>query len=500
MKFQGGGSTTLVAVEHSCHAMTEKNIGISQQTLVPSVSEDPDQVPANKLPQYLAGLASTLGALACGMVLAWTSPAGKGGVNLIEEYNITMSETEFSWISSLANLGAAASCIPIGVLADLIGRKTTMLMLVAPFTAGWVLILTAKSLFGLYLGRFITGFSGGAFCVAAPMYTAEISENAIRGSLGSYFQLMLTVGILATYSLGSVINIFYLSLISAAAPILFFIVFIFMPETPIYYLKKGREDAARVSLRALRGSHYNIEPEIEAQLEAVAEARRDKTSFTSAIQSKAAIKGLTIGFGLMTFQQLSGVNAIIFYASQIFEEANKSIRPDISTIVLGVIQVVATFLSTLVVDKLGRRVLLILSDAIMFLTTLVLGVYFYLQHIEADVSNITWLPLLCICGFIFIFSIGFGPIPWMMMGELFSSTIKGIAGSSACVSNWLLAFLVTKYYPELQRALGPYTAFWIFSLICSLGTAFTYFVVIETKGKSLEQIQVELENLSNSRH
>ncbi|XP_008560800.1 facilitated trehalose transporter Tret1 isoform X1 [Microplitis demolitor] len=471
--------------------MVEKSIGISQQTLVSASSENENG--GRKLTQYIAGLAATLGALAAGMVLGWTSPAGKDGVNLAKEYNIPMSPTEFSWIGSIFNLGAATICVPIGILTDIIGRKRAMLILVVPFTIGWILIIWSNSVVMFDIGRYILGVSGGAFCVTAPMYTGEIAESSIRGSLGSYFQLMLTAGILITYILGSVLSIFALSLISAVVPLIFFGVFFFMPETPTYYLKKGQINEARESYRWLRGPDYNIEPELEAQNEALAEANRNQVSFLTAVRSKAAVKGLFIAFGLMLFQQLSGVNAIIFYSGSIFETAGSTMNSDVATIVVGSMQVIAVFVSTLIVDRLGRRLLLLISSVAMCLTTLILGVYFYMKINKVNgVDSIGWLPLVAICTFIILFSLGFGPIPWMMMGEIFDSQVKSIAGSSACLFNWLMAFIVTKFFSDIQDALGTDMTFWIFSIICAVAVAFVFFIVPETKGKTLEQIQIEL--------
>lgn len=476
--------------------MSEKK-GISQQTLVSPSEID---ARAKKLPQYLAGLASTLGALAAGIVLAWTSPAGHVlfKVNDIEinrlsnEYNIEISPDEFSWIGSLTTLGAAAICIPIGILSDLIGRKPAMLLLVVPFIIGWSLIIWSDSILMFYAGRFITGLSGGAFCVTAPMYTAEIGESNIRGRLGSYFQLMLTVGILFTYVLGMAVNIFWLSLIGAVVPIVFFLTFFFMPETPTYYLIKGNEDAAKISLSRLRGHNYNIEAEFQAQKESLDEMKGSQVSFFITIRSKAAVKGLVIAFGLMLFQQFSGVNAIIFYAGKIFTDSGSSISSEVATIIVGVMQCLAVFVSTMIVDRLGRRILLLISELAMCLTTLILGVYFYMKDHKMDVSSIGWLPLVSVCLFIILFSLGFGPVPWMMMGEIFSSQIKGIAGSAACLFNWLMAFMVTKFFNNLTTNFGNGVTFGIFSLICAIGLIFVFFLVPETKGKTLEQIQLEL--------
>ena len=138
-------------------------------------------------------MAATLGAVANGMILARTSSAGEGRKDLQSLYNITISKDEFSWISSLAVVGSAIMCIPIGILADIIGRKVSMLLMVILFTIGWLLISFANNLAMFYFGRFITGLSGAAFCVVAPIYTAEIAENEIRGSVGNYFPLLLSV-------------------------------------------------------------------------------------------------------------------------------------------------------------------------------------------------------------------------------------------------------------------------------------------------------------------
>lgn len=218
----------------------------------------------------------------------------------------------------------------------------------------------------------------------------------------------------------------------------------------MYYLKKGNEDAARASLVRLRGPRYNVEPEIQAQQEIIAQAERNSVSFGEAMRTRAAKRGLIIGFGLMFFQQLSGVNAFIFYAGAIFKTASDTIDPYMATIIVGIIQVVAVFLSTLIVDALGRRILLLVSEIAMFVTTLVIGIYFYLKETGHDVSNIGWLPLVCVCGFIFLFSLGFGPIPWMMMGEIFSPTIKGkkhfFFFFFSCYLNYLIIFFLPFFF------------------------------------------------------
>lgn len=153
-------------------------------------------------------------------------------------------------------------------------------------------------------------------------------------------------------------------------------------------------------------------------------------------------------------------------------------------------QVLATVVSTLVVDKLGRRILLLASALMMALCTIALGIYFHLKsQDEANVTNLGWLPIAAMCIFIVMFSFGFGPVPWLMMGELFAQDIKGFAAALAGTTNWLLAFLITKTFTSLRVSLGSGGTFWLFSGLTILGAVFVFMFLPETKGKSLAEIQ-----------
>ncbi|CAH0584046.1 unnamed protein product [Chrysodeixis includens] len=468
------------------------DIGVSQAELVEQRGEG-----GRKLPQYIAALSATLGALAAGSMLGWSAPVMvKLTDNSTSDYDFPVSVAQGDWISSIINLGAAFICFPIGLVMDVIGRKKTMLLLVVPFTLGWLLITFGTSVPMLIAGRFITGVAGGAFCVTAPAYTSEIAQDSIRGTLGSYFQLMITIGILFAYGVGGYTSVFVFNILCTCIPIIFGIVFFFMPESPNFLVVKGRNDEARESLIRLRGSSYDVDSELNSLKAKAEESQRNKVSYLSAIKQKTALKAILICYALMLFQQLSGINAVIFNASQIFADAGATIPSTISTIIIGVIQVVATFVSSLVVDKLGRRILLLLSALIMCVCSTALGVYFFLQQThgaDADiVQNISWLPLVSLSFFIIAFSLGFGPIPWMMAGELCRIDIKAFVGSTAGTLNWLLSFTVTSTFNSLNTAIGAGQVFWLFAGIMLVGFVFIFFIVPETKGKSVEEIQVML--------
>lgn len=400
------------------------------------------------------------------------------------------------WIGSFVTLGAMFMCFPTGVVCDLIGRKATLLLLVIPLAVGWSLIIWARSVLMLYFGRFILGTAVGASCVAAPLYTSEVAQKQIRGTLGSYFQLMVTIGILYVYIVGDALTINYYTVACASCTLIFAVCFYFQPETPLYYIKKGKFDKAKESLMKLRGPGYDVTRELGLIESEVKENSQSSISFCEILKRKATQRALLITFGLMFFQQFSGINAIILYSSDIFQESGVKFDPKLACVVVAAFQVIATFASSLVVDKWGRRLLLLISASIMALSSLFLGIYFTLK-IHSLISNsalnaIAFLPTFSLCAFVIVFSLGFGPIPWMISSEVFIPQVKSIAGAAAGSFNWGLAFLVTKFYIELKNGIGQDTMFYIFAAVSGIGTFFVFFIVRETKGKTVEEIQQEL--------
>ncbi|XP_036326067.1 facilitated trehalose transporter Tret1-2 homolog isoform X2 [Rhagoletis pomonella] len=449
------------------------------------------------LPQYVAALSAAGGAFAAGTLLGWTSPAEVKINN--GAYDFEVSKSEFSWVGSAMTLGAAFVCIPTGILINLVGRKLAMLLLVLPFTLGWGLLIWAQNVPMMFVARFLLGIAGGAFCVAAPMYTGEIAQKEIRGTLGSFFQLMITAGILFVYAIGAGLSVFWMSIVCGVIPLVFGVIFVFMPESPTYLVIKNKDEGAIKSIQWLRGKDYEYKAEIEELRETQLKINENQVSWWVGLSRPVTRKALLISLGLMFFQQLCGINAVIFYSAKIFEDAQTGIDANLSTIVVGIMQFIATFVSTIVVDKLGRRLLLLTSGLIMALATISMGIYFYMQDQDANsVATLGWLPVVSLCVFIVLFSLGFGPVPWLMMGEVFAADIKGVAGSIAGTTNWALAFLVTKSFVNLSDSLGKGQTFWLFSAITIIGVFFVFFIVPETKGKSLNEIQAELEGKNAS--
>jgi len=252
-----------------------------------------------------------------------------------------------------------------------------------------------------------------------------------------------------------------------------------------------RKEAER-ALIILRGQEYDIVGELDEIQEQIDEEKKRQQSFKVLFTSRAVIRATIAVMGLLSFLSFSGINVVIFYAQKILEAGGTKISPEWSAIVIGVMQVVMTYASGLLVDRAGRRVLLLVSDSVMAICLLGLGAFFWFKEQNYDVSDLSWVPLVSLSVYISVFSLGFGPIPGIMMGELFSPEAKGVALGVVCILASVLEFFVVKGFHPLVEKLNMAITIWIFAGNCLLGTLFVWFLVPETKNKSLQQIQDEL--------
>ncbi|XP_015604212.1 facilitated trehalose transporter Tret1 [Cephus cinctus] len=434
------------------------------------------------VPQYLAVVLATMSALSGGTYLGWTSPALP---LLREDDHLDINDGVGSWIGSLTPLGALIGALPAGYLADKVGRKRAILIITLPLLFCWYLVGFTHNLVWILLGRALAGTSIGASSVTVPMYVYEISEANIRGKLGTFFQLQLTIGILFVYLTGFTQNYAYIALICALIPALVLITLPFMPESPVWLMNQNRREDAKAALQYFRGKRYSVEKEL-SELQLIKDSQEDAASI---MDLKNHVKAMIIALGLSIFQQLSGINAVIFYSQTIFAAAETNISSILCSVIIGIVQVVATCGSSFFIDHAGRKVLLLLSSTVMAACLFVLSAYF---HFQTVLSSLFWVPLVSLTVLVIVFSLGFGPIPWLIVGELFPSNVKGTAGSVAAATNWSLAFMVTKFFPTMMNNVGIAGSFVIFAFVCVAGTIFISTVVPETKGKSLEEVQNEL--------
>jgi MFS family permease len=263
---------------------------------------------------------------------------------------------------------------------------------------------------------------------------------------------------------------------------------IFMAESPRWFITVGRREEAGKALAWFRGtdSVSNVQQELRDLEVSVAEAQSQTVEFKDLLHP-SLLKPTLVSLMLMLFQQLSGVNAVIFYLKEIFQESGSDMDPHLSSSIVGGVQIVATLAGALLVDRLGRRILLVISDVGMTLSLVALGAFFSIATEDRD--SIGWLPLVSLMVFISAFSIGFGPIPWMILGEILPPRAKGLASAIATSFNWTLAFLVGQFFADIKEGLGINWCYFSFAIVCVVGTIYILTIVPETKGKSLDEIQ-----------
>lgn len=447
--------------------------------------------------QFLAGITVNLASVALGTCLGWTSPMGpvyKSNDTSVNPLDVIPTTAEESWIGSLVALGALIAPFIAGPCAEKFGRKLTLLGSSAFFIVSWVLLLTASAIGQLLAARLIQGFGVGFVMTVQTMYIGEIASNEYRGALGSLMQLCIVTGILYVYVIGPYVSYAALQWACMALPILFAVAFFFMPETPAYYISKGNKGAAIESLKFLRGkSEDGVQDELAETTASVEDSMKNKASMMDLFKSKGNVKALIICAGLISFQQLSGINVILFYSQTIFAKTGSSMAPAISTILVGIVQVLASGATPLIVDRLGRKPILLVSAAGMCIAHGLMGLYFYMDYIKSpSVGSISWLPIFALIFFVTVYCVGFGPLPWAVLGEMFPANVKSAASSIVASTCWVLGFIVLQFFSTLDEAVGSHWSFWLFGIMCGIAFVFTLMTLMETKGMSLQQIQDKL--------
>lgn len=291
-----------------------------------------------------------------GMNLGWTSPV-LPHLTRNDSFipDLKNDSEEVSWITSLMPLGAILGAVPSGKAADRIGRKLAIGITAIPFLVCWVLLLLAplgSSIPVLYTARFIGGIGTGAACVLVPVYIGEVAEPSIRGTLGTFFPIFFSLGIVFSYAAGSYLSYTIFNGLCGLLLVPFLIsVVAFLPESPSWLVQHGRKSDACKVLRRLRGPHYDVSQEIAELLEESEQLQIKEGGLRDLLGTKAGRKALFTCLGLMWFQQMCGIDAVLFYTVEIFEGAKSSIDPNVATIIIGFIEVVMGVIVAITIDR-----------------------------------------------------------------------------------------------------------------------------------------------------
>lgn len=429
------------------------------------------------------------------ITMTWTSPIIPklySNDSDINPFDKPINAEEESWIGSLINIGAMIGPFPFGYIAGRFGRKIGLLCIAIPHIISYLTLAFSKSVYLYYFARTIGGIAVGGGYTLLPMYVAEVTEDSNRGMFSVTLNIFWTFGNLLSYVIGPYTSITWFNVILACVPTSFFILFLLLaPETPYYLLTKNQNIEAEKSLLKLRSNNKKLVDDEIKRMKLMIENENQDVSFFELFKSKTYFKGLFISFILIVAQQLSGVNAVMFYTQEIFSEAGAdNIAPEIASIIIGLICFSCSFVVPFVADRAGRRIFLMISCFGSAIAHLVFGIFFYLKtSTDVDISPVSWLPLASLIFYFIMFTMGLGPLPWTVSSELFPTNIKPFAAALVSFSCWTTSFFVTKFFGDLNNWLGVAGTFWIFGGACFLTFIFILVYVPETKEKSFAEIQ-----------
>ncbi|KAH1217690.1 Sugar transporter ERD6-like 16 [Glycine max] len=439
----------------------------------------------------LSTLVAVCGSFTFGNCVGYSSPTQAA----IRE-DLSLSLAEFSMFGSLVTIGAMLGAITSGRITDFIGRKGAMRISTGFCITGWLAVFFSKGSYSLDLGRFFTGYGIGLISYVVPVYIAEIAPKNLRGGLATTNQLLIVTGASVSFLLGSVIHWRKLALAGLVPCICLLIGLCFIPESPRWLAKVGREKEFQLALRRLRGKDVDISDEAAEILDSIETLRSlPKIKLLDLFQSKH-VRSVVIGVGLMVCQQFVGINGIGFYTAETFIAAGLS-SGKAGTIAYACLQVPFTVLGAILMDKSGRRPLMMVNLLASFrnwdiLRLLYCRYCFLSQGKSLDQSlMLECAPIFAVAGvliYIAAYSIGVGPVPWVIMSEIFPIHVKGIAGSLVVLANWLGAWIVSYTFNSLMSWSSPGTLF-LYAGSSLLTILFVTKLVPETKGKTLEEIQ-----------
>jgi SP family galactose:H+ symporter-like MFS transporter len=441
--------------------------------------------------RFLIYLVTVVGALG-GFLFGYDTGVISGAELYLKSSFHLGSGTEELAVSAVL-IGAVIGAIVGGRLGDILGRKLMILIIAVIFTAGALVTAISPTIWFFIALRIFVGLALGAVSVLSPIYISEMAPPRLRGALVTVNQFLLTIGIVVAYAVdlafaGANLSWPPMFAVAAIPAIVLFIGMFFLPDTPRWYASKGRWDKADRTAERLIPSIQTKNSEMDALHQSIQETRT--TNPTDLIKPGLRV-ALIVGVGLAVLQQFVAINTVIYYAPTIFGYAGyKSATGAIlATVIVGIVNVASTLVAIFLMDRLGRRLLLLIGIAGMALMLALLGIIFMIG--PASVGSFVLIVLLI---YIVAFAISLGPVYWVMSSEIFPNRLRATGSSISAASNWGANLLVSVTFLTMVADLGKPITFWVYMLCAIIAFFFVLFLVPETKGKPLEQIEAYWNN------
>lgn len=425
------------------------------------------------------------------------------GANSLLQKHFALDPQRDSILIGLATASAILGCIPgamgAGFVSDRFGRRRVLFFCAILYALAGILSAIPQTFIQFIAARILSGIAIGVSSVICPVYIAEISPPQWRGRLGSLFQLGIVTGIFVTLFINGWIqrpadaawNVAYgwrWMLAAEAIPALLFLVLLFpIPESPRWLIQANCESQARTALHRIGGDVY-----ANSEIAAVKEVLREETGSFRDFFSRRYRLPLAIALVLMLGSQLSGINAIMYYSTEIFKNATGDVSAAFnSSIWIGLVNFIATFIAIGLVDKAGRKPLLLFGNAIQAAALVAVGfIYGHNPHSPALLGFVIL--------YIAAFAMAMGPLPWIVCSEIFPAKLRGRAMSFATFCIWSGCLIVAQTFPTLLQLIGPTYTFWIYAACSAATFALVLWLLPETKGHTLEEIERYFTGISQS--
>jgi len=440
----------------------------------------------NKWYVYKATMVAAVG----GLLFGYDTAVVAGAIGFIEKL-YDLSPAMKGWVASCALIGCVVGAMFAGKLSDKIGRKKVLVISAILFAISSAGIAIPLDLNWFVFFRLIAGLGIGIASMLAPMYIAEIAPANIRGQLVSINQLGIVSGILIIYFVNATIAGWYDEAWNISTgwrwmfgsglfpSVIFLILLFFVPESPRWLAQKQRWDEAKFILTKVNG-----EAKASNELEEIKQALNTETSSFADILKPGIRKPLMIGIVLCIFSQVTGINAIMYYAPEIFKSTGDGSGSALmQTVLVGTINVLFTLVAIKYVDRWGRRTLLLIGCAGMAACLAIVGGAFYFGFAQG------YLVLFAILAYIAFFAISLGPLAFVVIAEIFSNRNRGMAMSVCIFFLWVSVYAVSQSFPMLLDSIGSAFTFWIYMIMAVFAFVFVYKLIPETKEKSLEEIE-----------
>lgn len=437
---------------------------------------------------YIAAITCSFG----GLLFGYDTGIISGALLFIRDDFALNSFLQGLVVSSLL-IGAMVGALACGRLADVYGRRMLALVAAIIFAVGSIGAAFSPDTVVLIIFRLVLGLGVGLSSVVVPLYISEISPQQVRGSLTSLNQLMITAGILLAYITAFALSPFeawrWMLGLAIVPAVILFVGMYFMPESPRWLVNKGKLDLAREVLGRTR-----TEGEVDQEIQELRQNQRQSRSQQAgwgALLARWVRPALIAGIGLAAFQQFIGINTIIYYAPTVFSQIGFGNSTAIAVnVAIGVVNFALTFVAIRLIDRVGRKPLLLTGNVGMALAMTFTGVI--LLFASASVAAVGLITVACLAVYIAFYAATWGPVMWAMLPELFPANIRGAAEGVATMSNWGANFIVSLLFPVLLTSIGEGPVFLICAVIGVLAFIFVRRRLPETQGKSLEEIEADL--------